>query len=142
MPEFSPEHAESARMQRFRLDDFTVGYLEAAEWLACKYENGRDDPALTQAERGRCHGWTEKAVWEAKRDCRAFQRAYSADLCTYLDHGYNLRQAGTDYYLSRNGHGSGFFDRGWHPVFKILQRSARADGEAVANLYRNRLTWL
>lgn len=141
MPTFTPKHAESARMRRFRLDEFTVGYLETAEWLACKYENGRDDPALTRAERDRCLGWTEKAIRRAKRDCRAFQREYAVDIRTYLEHGYSPRQAGRDYYLSRNGHGAGFFDRGSHPVFKILQRSARADGDAVAELYRNRL-WM
>ena len=41
-----------------------------------------------------------------------------------------MESAGTDYFLSRNGHGAGFFDRGNGPVFTELQRAARLDGTA------------
>lgn len=42
---------------------------------------------------------------------------------------YPIDQFGTDFYLSRNGHGAGFFDRGLGEVGDTLQERARVYGE-------------
>jgi len=145
MPTFYPEHANP---DGFNLDAFTVGYLSTAEWLAQSLQEGRGDPTLTDDERARCRGFTRAAITDAKRDCKAFQRAHKADLAIYYAlSGRGEDSAGGDYWLSRNGHGAGFFDRGLDPVFRKLQRAARRrlqdaarlDGSRECVLYRNRL---
>lgn len=137
MPTFYPSHDNPAGAN---LDPFTRGYLGTAEWLAKVWQDGREDPDLTSEERDRCRGFTRKAIAEARRDCRAFLKANRADLAEYRElSGRDDESAGTDYWLSRNGHGAGFFDRGHDPVFKRLQESARLDGGRECVLYRNRL---
>ena len=63
-------------------------------------------------------------------DCDAFMDAQSVNLTDYPDNS-----AGNDFFLSRNGHGAGFFDRdyGTKEQCKALQEAARSFGEA--NIY-------
>lgn len=137
MPTFYPEHDNP---RGHNLDPFTQGYLGAAEWLAKVWAEDRDDDNLTDDERSRCRGFTRKAIAEAKRDCKAFQKTNKADLATYYEiSGRDEESAGMDYWLSRNGHGVGYFDRGYDPVFDRLQEMARLDGSRSCVLYRNRL---
>lgn len=132
MPEFYPEHANHG-------DEFTTGYLGCAEWLAQVWSD-RDDPSLTDMERSYCRGFTRDAIAEARRDCKAFQKANRDDLAQYCElSGRGMESAGNDYWLSRNGHGAGFFDRGNEPVFDRLQEAARLDGEKYCTLRRNQL---
>jgi len=143
MPEFIPEHADP---RGHNLDGFTIGYLGCAEWLARCYWNRdgseRDDYDLTDDERSRLRGFARKAIAEAKADCKAFQKANRADLETYCElSGRDMDSAGMDFFLSRNGHGAGFFDRGNEPVFGRLQEAARVWSSREATLYRNRLIW-
>lgn len=139
MPTFYPEHDNP---RGHNLDAFTRGYLGAAEWLARNWQDGRDDPDLTRDERSRCRGFTRKAIAEAKRDCKAFQKHNRADLATYYEiSGKDEESAGVDYWLSRNGHGAGYSDRGDGGAFDRLQDSARLGGGRECVLYRNRLVF-
>ena len=104
MPEFIPNHTPTG------IDDFTRGYLECAEWLATVMSD-RPDNSLTSGERDRCKGFTREAVRDAKRDCAGFMKANAADLTLYEEHVRPLSRAGMDFWLTRNGHGAGFWDR-------------------------------
>lgn len=45
-------------------------------------------------------------------DCKAFQEANAADLAqVYAETSYDAARAGHDFWLTRNGHGAGFWDR-------------------------------
>lgn len=121
MPEFIPEHTPSG------LDAFTRGYLMAVEWLLqtadefpdCGEEKGRAD----------IEGFAPSAIAKAKKDCAEFQTANVADLYEYQELSRrDDESAGHDYYLSRCGHGAGFFDRGDGDVFDRLQDAASDDG--------------
>lgn len=138
MPTFYLKHDNPAG---WNLDDFTQGYLGTAEWLAMAWRgDDSSDSSLTDAERERLRGFTRKAIAEAKRDCKAFQRENRADLATYcLDTGWNMESAGGDLWLSRNGHGAGYFVHGYDPVFRRLQDAASRYGSRECVLYRNRL---
>lgn len=47
-------------------------------------------------------------------DCVDFLTANYADIAAVCDHYfYNMDAAGHDFWLTRNGHGAGFWDRGW-----------------------------
>jgi len=104
MPEFIPDHTPD------NLDEFTRGYLECAEWLAIVMTD-RPDTSLTSEERDRCKGFTRKAIRAAKRDCADFVEANAADLALYEEHVRGLSSAGMDFWLTRNQHGAGFWDR-------------------------------
>ena len=99
MPEFYPEHVPS------NLDEFTAGYLGAAEWLLDE-----------DVDRDKLKGWTRRAVTQARNECRDFMRANAADLERYEEAtGRDMSSAGHDFYLTRNGHGAGYWDRGDDP---------------------------
>lgn len=124
MPEFFAEHVPD------NLDAFTTGYLEAVEWLL----QGSDDAEL---DRDKLRGFTRAAIRSAKVDCRDFQEAHGALLEEYLEHsGRDMSGAGVDFYLSRCGHGAGFFDRGNEPCFDALQEEARHYGNVDHYVWR------
>jgi hypothetical protein len=63
---------------------------------------------------------------ESLIDCLAF---YSRIACYLSDD--EITQAGHDFWLSRNGHGTGFFDRGY-PMADKFQTYAEAYGQVHA----------
>lgn len=74
-------------------------------------------------------------IVEATHDCLAFCGVFTTGLMdSTLLAWTELRkmdpgQAGHDLYLSRNGHGTGFFDRGLGAAGDTLQKAARDMGE-------------
>ncbi len=119
MPEFIPEHVPAYAT------GFLKGYFEAAEWL---WGEDIDRDKVTR-------GWTRATRSKMERDCKKFQKENARDLQLYVlcckhnrDHDIG-ELAGRDFFLSRNGHGAGFFDRGDDPVFDQLQKAAKAYGQ-------------
>lgn len=56
--------------------------------------------------------FSPEAEAEALADCEAFQKAAAADLAeAYERAGYDFRYAAHDFWMTRNGHGVGFWDR-------------------------------
>lgn len=103
-------------------DTFFQAYVEAALWsstdddgdpLDSNYNAG--DIALETLERMQC-------------DCNGFSDANSDDI------GDRLEQAGHDFWLTRNGHGAGFWDGDWpEEAGDRLTEAAKRLGEF--NLY-------
>src|SRR5712672_793390 len=119
MPEFVAQHTPRG------LDDFTRGYFEAIEWLLSEEVN-----------RDKIRGFTYASILKAKADCFDFCSSYSDDLSKYVENcDRDYSGAGIDFYLSRNRHGAGFFDRGNDPVFDRLQKAARCYGETNEDVY-------
>lgn len=92
------------------MDDFTKAYIECLEWVQTDNEI-----KLTSSD------------FEAiENDCRWFQKKawkYMKDLDT--------AQCGHDFYLTRNGHGSGFWDRGYDEKIAVpLCRICKDFGES------------
>lgn len=126
------------------LDDFLAGYAEAMVW-ANTYVPSTDDPTeyVMQGDGGPsvtveydtpefgiyavCEGRTiPQAI--ALTDARAF---YAANLHRLTATGEtNFGQHGHDFALTRNGHGAGFWDRGYGPIGDILTERAESYGEA------------
>ena len=100
------------------LDQFTRDYLEAAEWLL---PEPQDDEEAREAT-----GFSPEFIKQAIEDCADFQEANADALVEYQDlTGYT---GGVDFWLTRNGHGAGFWDRGTEPVFTALTDSAHVYG--------------
>jgi hypothetical protein len=137
MPEFIPNHIPT------ELDAFTCGYLECAEWLACVMSD-RPDMSLTDEERNRCRGFTKKAIASAKRECKDFQDSNAGLLFIYYEKlGFNESQAGHDFWLTRNRHGSGFWDRDYSDkarnILNALTDASRGYGGSECEYYRGYL---
>lgn len=116
MPEFHPEHVPGEG------DEFFQGYMKAAEWLL-----DDDSPAEEGGiDRDAIMGWAPAAIADALADCQAFQDSNAEDLARYSELSQRDAEcAGHDFWLSRNGHGAGYFDRGSDPVFSRLQDAAQ-----------------
>jgi hypothetical protein len=128
MPEFIPQRdSVAARIRPAELAEMVQGYLAAAEWLL----DDESEPEEGGIDRDKVRGWSRDAQKEAKADCRDFLKAQAADIAIYCkESGRDMSSVGHDFWLSRNGHGAGFFDRGNHPVFDRLQAAARIYGGA------------
>src|SRR6185369_6492098 len=120
MPEFICGHTPD------NLTPFVRGYLECVEWLLPE-----------EIDHDKIRGFSRAAIRQAKLDCKDFAKANAADLAEYETiSGRDMAHAGHDFYLSRNGHGAGFFDRGHEAVFRRLQAAAKVYGETYHDLSR------
>lgn len=67
---------------------------------------GEEDQPPADAE------FSPEAMQSAADACEAFQRVAATDLAeAYERAGYDYRMAAHDFWLTRNGHGAGFWDR-------------------------------
>lgn len=101
-----------------------LGYLTAALWTS----DHTDRAALDDI--------TPDDMARAESDCARFASENAADLATVTDdttHG--LYQAGVDLWLTRNGHGAGFWDGDYpEPQATRLTDAARRMGEVDLDL--------
>jgi hypothetical protein len=134
MPKFFSDHTP------VDCDEFTRGYLNCAEWLARSARDIEGTGEFDREDRAECKGWTRDAIRRAKRDCRDFQRSNASLLEQYQEtNGRDMLHAGHDFWLTRNRHGAGFWDRGNHPCLRALTDAAHAYGDCDAEFYRKRL---
>jgi hypothetical protein len=114
MPEFFPEMTPSD------LDDFTTGYLECAEFTDCNSDSEEMADAVA---------FSPAFIESAKADCADFQESNAELLARYCEvSGRDMSHAGHDFWLTRNGHGAGFWDRGNDPCFEELTRASEPYG--------------
>lgn len=95
-PEMAVRYAEAPA--------FVRGYIEAMFFTDCTSDN----PEL---EHMTVNDLSELAWSEILRDCKDFQEFASELLELAYERDYSEEQAGRDYWLTRNGHGAGFWDR-------------------------------
>jgi hypothetical protein len=84
-----------------KLDDFVRAYLVCALWSS----TGDDDEPLDRDHD--LSDISDGTIAEAIEDCTAFRESAGDMLAEWSD-----EQAGHDFWLTRNGHGAGFWDRG------------------------------
>ena len=102
------------------MDTFTTAYLEAIEFT----DFHSDNEELQNSD-----GLSPELLASIEADCAAFQEANADDLDeAYDEHGFTLEQAGHDFWLTRNGHGAGFWDRGLGERGDRLTAAAHAYG--------------
>lgn len=113
------------------IDGFTDGYIQALLWCSVVIIDGEwtnaDNFELSTAGADKC-----------RADCLAFCNANARllDLATNGYRGYDASQAGHDFALTRNGHGSGYWDSVIPKrVREALTAAAQACGEI--HLYEN-----
>lgn len=109
------------------MNDMTRGYLECALWTTLLDEDREADSIYDVSD------FAPEAVTQASEDCSRFETENAADLADFPDSpdgdspeafvGHNL-------WLTRNGHGTGFWDRDLGEVGDRLSEAARKMGES------------
>jgi hypothetical protein len=99
-----------------KLDAFTRAYIECALWAST------DDDGEPLDSYG-AEDIAPEAMQEIIDDCKAFQADQSADLADI-----DSEQAGHDFWLTRCGHGAGFWDRGLGDIGRRLTDAAHVWG--------------
>lgn len=94
------------------MDEFTKSYIETALWSSCD-EN--DDPL---DKRYGIEHISENCLAQMIADCQAFQENNAQwltkqNVMVSYDSGSALVRGGHDFWLTRNGHGAGFWDGDW-----------------------------
>lgn len=111
-------------MNLSKLDAFTAAYVEAALWSSFT----EDGTPLDQTEHELAQETWDKMI----TDCKAFRDA-NAGLIFVSDNlkivGDPESRAGHDFWLTRCGHGAGFWDGDWHePAASVLTKASKAFG--------------
>ena len=108
------------------LDTFTTAYIECALWSTNDESTPEGGDPLDN--KYGAEDLAPECLNQIKEDCEAFQRDHAADIAS------DLVLAGHDFWLTRNGHGAGFWDGDWpKEVGERLTEASRVYGEV--NLY-------
>ena len=95
-------------------DPFTCGYLTACAWADC---NNDQEEGMEEAE------FSSEFLERAIADCKRFQEENAVLL---EKTGASAHRNGVDFWLTRQGHGAGFWDRGYGLVGDTLTQAAKA----------------
>lgn len=82
-----------------KFEEFYRAYLVCAVWASTDEDGSELDVEVGD--------FSDDALCELKKDCLSFWQAYRSKLVS------DPEQAGHDFWLTRNRHGSGFWDGGW-----------------------------
>jgi hypothetical protein len=110
------------------LDDFTEAYIAAALWSTM--DESDEQGGKPMDENYSLDSLATKTLDVMEADCRRFQQENAEDL-----NQRTSKQGGHDFWLTRNGHGAGFWDGGWpKDVGKRLTDAAHAYGEVYLSV--------
>jgi hypothetical protein len=108
-------------------DAFTNAYIDAALWSSM--DNSNDAGGDPLDENYDVSDIAPTTLVEMQKDAAAFQEHHAKLLAEAYKHkGYDEARAGHDFWLTRNGHGAGFWDRGLGKVGDELTKAAKAYG--------------
>lgn len=101
------------------LDTFLTHYIACALWSSTDDAGDPLDAAYSVSD------FAPEALATMREDCADFIRANAASLDAC---GLSVEQCGHDFWLTRNHHGAGFWDRGIGVVGDALTQAAQAYG--------------
>lgn len=99
------------------LDNFTRAYIEALLWSSTGDDGAPLDRTYTLED------FAAETLARIVSDCAQFQAAH---FDTIAD---DIERAGHDFWLTRNGHGAGFWDGDWPEFGDELTSAAHTFGE-------------
>lgn len=126
------------------LDTFTTAYIECALWSS--HDNANEQGGEPLDANYDIDDLTPECLEQIKKDCQDFQTTFAALLQSAYEYksdmdlrernsvpDYTTEKAGHDFWLTRNRHGAGFWDRGLGAIGQQLTDMAHPYGEF--NLY-------
>ena len=90
------------KIKGIKIDQFTQGFLECLLWSSTDQKDRPFDDNFS------INDIEKKTLERLAADCERFQSENSGDLATE-----RITRAGHDFWLTRNGHGAGFWDGGY-----------------------------
>lgn len=116
-------HEAQARFDA--LDEFVRDYVIAMFWTDCSSDSeDMADASFDELD--------EKTLADIASECDDFQVANARDISKYQEKTGHT--GGVDFWLTRNRHGAGFWDRGLGALGDRLSEAAKVYGSV--NLYR------
>lgn len=132
MPQFHLDLGDISAAKLFDgPDEFVKGYIEAMFFTST---GTLDDEDLSQASLAEM---ADEAMSRLFEECERFKRDNAEALETAIAEGddVDMLQAGRDFWLTRNGHGAGYWDGDWpEPYATQLTDAAKLCGST--DLYR------
>lgn len=126
-----------------RLDPFTRGYLVCALWSSNDESDDQGGDPIDQNYG--VEGIAKDSLLAMIEECRTFQTdnaetlaaAYGVEIQTEWGvRPYPIDYAGHDFWLTRNHHGAGFWDRCLGAIGDALTAAAEKTGEAYLYVHR------
>jgi hypothetical protein len=118
-------------MDRTKLDEFTLAYIEAALWSTNDNSNEQGGDPLDKNYD--IEDIDKDTLKKMVADCAQFQEANDSLIMeeNLVNHSYPaVERAGHDFWLTREGHGAGFWDGDWEEEVGIkLTKAAKQFGE-------------
>lgn len=109
------------------MDAFTLQYLITALWSST--DESTPEGGEPMDKNYDIKSFSPEALAKAEADCKAFQEQNADDLAQC-----DIGTAGHDFWLTRNGHGAGFWDGDYEKEMgQRLTKSSKTFGEC--NLY-------
>lgn len=121
-----PRAARSERVvEPGDVEDAVTGYVRAALWSSCDEDDVPLDDNYHEGD------VSEETMARMRADVERFIRGHQAALLRAMSkRERSFEDAGHDLWLTRNGHGCGFWDGDWpEPEAAILTKGAKALGE-------------
>lgn len=130
MKTIDPKYLEPVR-DLSELDSFTRGYITTALW------SSMDEAGKSLDETSDWSDLAPECLASMRQDCAQFQELYHDTIQAAIDTGEVVcgpdfdewGRAGHDFWLTRCGHGAGFWDGDWpEPMAEHLSDAARKCG--------------
>ncbi len=119
-----------------KLDEFTTAYIECMLWST--NDESTPEGGVPLDENYDIKDIDDNSLRNIIVDCEAFQRKHADSIsCGPENLLYTLlrsvkAQAGHDFWLTRNGHGAGFWDGGWErEVGERMSKTCEKMGEVT-----------
>lgn len=106
---------------RIEQEKFLAAYIDCALWSSTdNVDDSGGEPLDANHDRS---DLSDACLAEFKNDCASFQESNADDLADI-----DIEQAGHDFWLTRNGHGTGFWDRGLGDLGERLSKACKPYG--------------
>lgn len=115
------------------MDEFTDGYVTCALWSS--NDNANDSGGAPLDSNYSAADIAPETFAAMLADCAKFQKENESGIAAAIENGgndslaYSNARAGHDFWLTRNGHGAGFWDRGLGDNGDNLSKASKAFGD-------------
>ncbi len=122
-------------MMTRKLDGFTLAYIEAALWTGVEPPNGHELSGRDKLYNLDQSDLAPETLQAMIADCTKFQARMGPAIAAAVETGEVkfgpdcYGRAGHDFWLTRNGHGAGFWDGHWpEPMASKLDKASKSFG--------------
>lgn len=119
---------DSTMIDVYKLDAFTRQFLETALWAECDHDSDENNSDPLDKNYS-ITDFAEETILKLKADCDSFLED-NRELLDEVNDTYHVddSQHGHDFWLTRNGHGAGFWDRGYLDLGEQLTKASKPYG--------------